>query len=210
MIASGGLSGGLSSAIAGGNFWSGVREGLITSGLNHAMHSVVNKIQQNKMLKDILEENDIDPKGKAKYRVSYAKKIAKLLPNNLYENSGDVDIKIEDIRDNGVTDWETTTDVKKSLHLSVKINHIGLSENAFKSNLQLASTLFHELIHVRDILSGDALKWLNMNNNGNTDNIAFGIDMMEESALRIQNQYVPELTDMIRYNTIKDRLSKYK
>ena len=41
MIASGGLSGGLSSAIAGGNFWSGVREGLITSGLNHAMHSVV-------------------------------------------------------------------------------------------------------------------------------------------------------------------------
>jgi hypothetical protein len=41
MIASGGLSGGLSSAIAGGNFWSGVREGLITAGLNHVVHSVV-------------------------------------------------------------------------------------------------------------------------------------------------------------------------
>lgn len=38
MIASGGLSGGISSSIAGGNFWSGVRQGLITSGLNHAAH----------------------------------------------------------------------------------------------------------------------------------------------------------------------------
>ncbi len=36
MIASGGLSGGISSSIAGGNFWSGARQGLITSGLNHA------------------------------------------------------------------------------------------------------------------------------------------------------------------------------
>ncbi len=43
MIASGGLSGGLSSAIAGGNFWSGVREGLITAGLNHAMNHLVDK-----------------------------------------------------------------------------------------------------------------------------------------------------------------------
>jgi RHS repeat-associated protein len=38
MIASGGLSGGLSSAIAGGNFWMGVRQGIITSGLNHLAH----------------------------------------------------------------------------------------------------------------------------------------------------------------------------
>jgi hypothetical protein len=46
MIASGGLSGGLSSAIAGGDFWKGVREGLITSGLNHAMHGVKDLIQK--------------------------------------------------------------------------------------------------------------------------------------------------------------------
>jgi hypothetical protein len=38
MIASGGLSGGLSSSIAGGNFWDGVKQGLITSGLNHLAH----------------------------------------------------------------------------------------------------------------------------------------------------------------------------
>ena len=34
MLASGGLSGGLSSSIAGGNFSDGVKQGLITSGLN--------------------------------------------------------------------------------------------------------------------------------------------------------------------------------
>jgi hypothetical protein len=48
MIASGGLSGGLSSAIAGGSFWKGVREGIITSGLNHVAHMVVDGIQQAK------------------------------------------------------------------------------------------------------------------------------------------------------------------
>jgi hypothetical protein len=46
MIASGGLSGGLSSAIAGGDFWKGVREGLITAGLNHVAHMVKNFIQE--------------------------------------------------------------------------------------------------------------------------------------------------------------------
>lgn len=40
-IVAGGLSGGISSTIAGGNFWSGARQGLITSGLNHGLHSLV-------------------------------------------------------------------------------------------------------------------------------------------------------------------------
>ena len=39
MIASGGVSGGISSMIAGGNFMDGFRQGLITSGLNHVAHS---------------------------------------------------------------------------------------------------------------------------------------------------------------------------
>ena len=37
MIVGGGLSGGISSSIAGGNFWKGMQQGLITSGLNHAV-----------------------------------------------------------------------------------------------------------------------------------------------------------------------------
>lgn len=41
MIASGGLSGGFSSTIAGGKFVDGFRQGIITSGLNHLVHSMV-------------------------------------------------------------------------------------------------------------------------------------------------------------------------
>ncbi|MGS4345507.1 polymorphic toxin type 33 domain-containing protein [Myroides odoratus] len=38
MIVSGGLSGGISSTIAGGDFWQGMQQGVIVSGLNHLMH----------------------------------------------------------------------------------------------------------------------------------------------------------------------------
>ena len=40
MIATGGLSGGISATIAGGNFWDGFRQGIITSGLNHVAHMI--------------------------------------------------------------------------------------------------------------------------------------------------------------------------
>lgn len=45
-IAAGGLSGGISSSIAGGNFWAGARQGLITSGLNHVAHSIAQNSQK--------------------------------------------------------------------------------------------------------------------------------------------------------------------
>ncbi|MBB1148918.1 hypothetical protein H4K35_02035 [Myroides sp. NP-2] len=38
MIASGGLSCGISSTISCGDFWQGMRQGLITSGLNYVLH----------------------------------------------------------------------------------------------------------------------------------------------------------------------------
>ena len=41
MVSVGGLTGGLGSVIGGGSFWSGVRQGIITSGLNHVMHQGV-------------------------------------------------------------------------------------------------------------------------------------------------------------------------
>lgn len=44
IIVSGGLSGGIGASIAGGNFWKGVRQGLITSGLNHVAHLTTNFI----------------------------------------------------------------------------------------------------------------------------------------------------------------------
>ena len=52
-IAAGGLSGGLSSTIAGGNFWMGARQGLIVSGLNHVGHNVIKRIKYNSFVSKI-------------------------------------------------------------------------------------------------------------------------------------------------------------
>ncbi len=46
MIVAGGLSGGISATIAGGNFWQGFRQGLITAGLNHVAHMTTDFIQR--------------------------------------------------------------------------------------------------------------------------------------------------------------------
>lgn len=62
MIASGALSGGISSSIADGSFWKGVREGLITSALNHFAHGGKDK----NYLKDC---NDCpNPESQLKYK----------------------------------------------------------------------------------------------------------------------------------------------
>jgi hypothetical protein len=58
MIAAGGLSGGLSSAIAGGKFWDGVKQGLITSGLNHLAHEVVSGIEAEKKDSEVIVLED--------------------------------------------------------------------------------------------------------------------------------------------------------
>jgi RHS repeat-associated protein len=44
-ILGGGLSGGIGSSLAGGSFTDGVKNGLISAGLNHAMHNVANGIE---------------------------------------------------------------------------------------------------------------------------------------------------------------------
>ncbi|MDR2121540.1 MAG: hypothetical protein LBP34_00305, partial [Flavobacteriaceae bacterium] len=62
-IASGGLSGGISSVIAGGNFWKGVRQGVIVAGLNHLAHGIRNKISLWNDIKDA----KINPSEKPKY-----------------------------------------------------------------------------------------------------------------------------------------------
>lgn len=63
MIAAGGLSGGISSSIAGGNFWDGARQGIITSGLNHVAHSAVAGFQEKKAIKTVRERFKRNEKG---------------------------------------------------------------------------------------------------------------------------------------------------
>lgn len=64
MIPSGGVSGGFSSIIAGGNFMDGFRQGLITSGLNHVATMAANEINGdeeyealNKQFKKLVKSN---------------------------------------------------------------------------------------------------------------------------------------------------------
>ena len=45
-MAAGGLGGGISSKLAGGTFEDGFRNGLISAGLNHGLHSVANGIEE--------------------------------------------------------------------------------------------------------------------------------------------------------------------
>lgn len=63
-IAAGGLSGGISSTIAGGSFWSGARQGLITSGFNHVAHSTIQRIKYNSFVSKIdesISEQGLNP-----------------------------------------------------------------------------------------------------------------------------------------------------
>jgi len=65
MIASAGLSGGLSSSIAGGNFWAGARQGVIVAGLNHLGHMRFDKSGESTAEnKDDIDQEDPPAKKK--------------------------------------------------------------------------------------------------------------------------------------------------
>jgi RHS repeat-associated protein len=82
-IASGGLSGGFSSAVAGGNFWQGAKQGLIVAGLNHATNHVVEELQgggkrryvfnDDKVYESTVEGEDSEFKVKFKAGLMYSK-----------------------------------------------------------------------------------------------------------------------------------------
>ncbi len=64
MIGAGRLSGGVGNVLAGGDFWDGARNGLISAGVNHAAHSVYDKIgahweRTGKMIFKNLSEDDL-------------------------------------------------------------------------------------------------------------------------------------------------------
>jgi hypothetical protein len=66
MVGVGGLTGGLGSVIGGGSFWSGVRQGIITSGLNHVLHQGVAGIMSG----GEIESSDTYAEGAVSYAES--------------------------------------------------------------------------------------------------------------------------------------------
>jgi hypothetical protein len=89
MIAAGGLSGGLGSWATGGSFWDGVKQGIISSALNHAMHEGINNCCGNDPLWDIMEKagyrrdimtgNIYDPDGNLMPDVTWYEYLANLV-----------------------------------------------------------------------------------------------------------------------------------
>lgn len=55
IVGSGSVSGGIGSVLGGGNFWDGVWQGAITSGLNHLAHELF-QIDRNKLKEKILKD----------------------------------------------------------------------------------------------------------------------------------------------------------
>ncbi|WP_413512775.1 hypothetical protein [Myroides odoratus] len=164
MIGGDGLSGGISSTIAGGDFWKGMRQGLIVSGLNHAMHMVI----EGDKVKNALKKADLDPFTDFTKLPSeeWTKEFAEKVFPELSIEAGNPNYSIKD----QLTD-ENGRSVNGKSHYSYKEvngkytitskNVISLSKNVFLSYYSLASTMGHELIHMTHYYSGVYQTWAN-------------------------------------------------
>ena len=154
--ATGAFTGGAIAEITGGNFVEGFATGLTVSALNHALHQVIAKpIAMNRMSKTLID-NCIDPNGTPLQEVS---SVEHLVGNvdvlaRLYETGGNPSFEISDAigRDLGRYD-----NPKKTVLLSPK---------AFSSNLSLAFTVGHELVHATHFHSGLYTRLLQKSSNG--------------------------------------------
>jgi hypothetical protein len=165
MIAFGTLSSGVSAKLTGGNFWQGAAAGLIVSGLNHAMHKIVQRADLIGRLNAAgYNPNDYANLSDAEL-VSFAQKV---LPE-LYAEANNPSIESrENLTDtkgkpaNGLTvggEFNPTT-------LKGSISKILISKSAFSSYLQLASTIGHELNHASDYINGNMARWYNKGGHG--------------------------------------------
>ena len=172
MIAAGGLSGGLSSSIAGGNFWDGVRQGLITSGLNHAMHAFAYSVNKNQFssLKDY-EQRISDRLSKRISEVSdemviLESKIKALKADNA--NTSSHEEKLSDLNNivqkllSGCRTLEYLINESHGYNISLKYGTMTdtgrLEWGSNNRSLVIRhdgaiDTIIHEMIHVYDLIS---------------------------------------------------------
>lgn len=165
MVVAGGLSGGLSSTVAGGNFWQGMRQGLITSGLNHLAHMGASAIEYKNKLQQYLSDNDIDASAKPTKEILIKYK-------EIFKEYWSGSAKwAEFADDDSIADWEDSTNRvtldKDGAFLTEKGRALGLTNDLSgrvllskvlleKTNYAVAKTFIHEQIHSMDIISGFA------------------------------------------------------
>jgi RHS repeat-associated protein len=168
-ITSGGLSGGISSSIAGGNFWQGVRQGIITSGLNHVAHKVANKLYENKFmsqleeaygskvnsLAEISDQTLIDLVNNVPILKKMYNKFSKEV--NMYAHNRDKSDLARDVFVLADTSPDKTQIIPNDLVAhpdSYSKIQIDFYRDAFASYKTLAITMHHEFVHVKDYISG--------------------------------------------------------
>ena len=164
MVAAGGLSGGLSSSIAGGKFIDGVKQGLITSGLNHLAHMVENLVDKSDLVK-LLDSKEIDPDGKTDFDKASVNQFAKKVYPTEYSQAGNLDIETTNVTEikgekvYGFVHHEYDVSDKSNVKLaSIKMY---ITKAAFITNLQLAETIGHEFQHYFDHYLGCYAGWAN-------------------------------------------------
>ena len=156
MIASGGLSGGISSSIAGGSFWKGVREGLITSGLNHVLHSLApNKNAVKRLNKELKDEFGADLDGKADISQKTLNRIMKLkIFKKFFKMSGSK-VSVEfidesyapDSEGGGIANYTTLRERNGEAYTGSDDGRIAMYRNSFSTNRGTAGVLLHEFGH---------------------------------------------------------------
>ncbi|WP_353100633.1 hypothetical protein [Myroides odoratus] len=164
MIAGVGLSGGISSTIAGGDFWQGMRQGLITSGLNHAMHMGVNEIDKARVDKR-LRAKGYEPNDAAEDLYRDHSKINDFAANVIPEYY-DAAKRPDFVVDNTIESNKGQQSVGKvgitydsEGNYSLTDGKVRLRSTVFNTYRGLTLTMIHELSHVIDVVSELRAKW---------------------------------------------------
>jgi len=154
-IGSGSVSGGLGSMIAGGKFWDGFRQGVITAALNHFAHELILKPIAVNRMRSALINGGVDPDANPVIEKS---SIIHLIENvdeigRLYEVGGKPGFEIKHLGgDYGRYDPQSKT--------------VYIAPKAFTSNLSLAFAVGHELVHATHFHSGLYRRLLQKSSNG--------------------------------------------
>ncbi|MCE3024026.1 hypothetical protein LW131_04225 [Riemerella anatipestifer] len=148
MIAFGALAGGVGARLSDGNFWQGAITGGIVAGLNHAMHTTANKLEENSRAKTALRKLNIDPKSKPEFSKDTVRDLT-VRDENLNQMYKDADYP------------KISLDPKQAEPGSTISTGITLGQKAFNSYRDLYLTLGHEFIHAYHYASGMMSYWTN-------------------------------------------------
>ena len=165
MIASAGLSGGLSSSIAGGSFWAGARQGVIVAAMNH-LGNHFEGLAKKRSLSNAISKTGRDPNARAEIESSQLNDFAEEVLGNSMDKCDNPTFKLvdklegKDYSRTGNKNYGETpvysNDNGKTYKPSGIIN---ISRLALTSWLTLASTMGHELNHYFHFSSGAYDRW---------------------------------------------------